>query len=154
MLFRSTVAWTHACIGLYFWLRMKSFFDWAAPILLAIAVLLPALAMIGAHHAGREVAELADDPDWRKEHLQRVTAEQARVITEISLFYFPIAYGAAILLVFAARGARSLRERQSGMVTISYPNRQVRVPKGLSVLEASLRFKIPHASVCGGRARC
>jgi adenylate cyclase len=28
------------------------------------------------------------------------------------------------------------------------------VPKGLSILEASLRFKIPHASVCGGRARC
>jgi adenylate cyclase len=28
------------------------------------------------------------------------------------------------------------------------------VPKGLSVLEASLRFKVPHASVCGGRARC
>jgi adenylate cyclase len=40
------------------------------------------------------------------------------------------------------------------MVTISYPNQQVRVPKGLSVLEASLRFKVPHASVCGGRARC
>jgi adenylate cyclase len=40
------------------------------------------------------------------------------------------------------------------MVTISYPNRQIRVPKGLSVLEASLRHKIPHASVCGGRARC
>ena len=30
----------------------------------------------------------------------------------------------------------------------------MRVPKGLSVLEASLRYKIPHASVCGGRARC
>ena len=28
-----TVAWTHACIGLYFWLRMKPFFRWAAPIL-------------------------------------------------------------------------------------------------------------------------
>jgi adenylate cyclase len=28
------------------------------------------------------------------------------------------------------------------------------VPKGLSVLEASLRNNIPHASVCGGRARC
>ena len=40
------------------------------------------------------------------------------------------------------------------MFTVSYPNRQVRVPKGMSVLEASLRFKIPHASVCGGRARC
>ena len=30
----------------------------------------------------------------------------------------------------------------------------MRVPKGLSVLEASLRFNVPHASVCGGRARC
>ena len=61
-----TVAWTHACIGLYFWLRLKSFFNWAAPILLAIAVLMPPLAMIGAHHGGREVAELAEDPEWRK----------------------------------------------------------------------------------------
>ena len=31
-----TVAWTHACIGLYFWLRLKPFFKWAAPFLLAI----------------------------------------------------------------------------------------------------------------------
>jgi adenylate cyclase len=149
-----TVAWTHACIGLYFWLRMKSFFDWAAPILLAIAVLLPALAMIGAHHAGREVADLSDDPEWRNEHLRRTPVEQASLITRITLFYFPIAYGGAIALVFAARGIRSLRERRGGTVTISYPNRQVRIPKGMSVLEASLRFKIPHASVCGGRARC
>src|SRR5262249_44805971 len=87
-------------------------------------------------------------------NLQRIPTEQARLITEISLFYFPIAYGVAIVLVFAARGVRTLRERRRGMITISYPNRQVRVPKGLSVLEASLRFKIPHARVCGGRARC
>ena len=40
------------------------------------------------------------------------------------------------------------------MVTVSYPGRQVRIPKGLSVLEASLRNNVPHASVCGGRARC
>jgi adenylate cyclase len=40
------------------------------------------------------------------------------------------------------------------MYTVSYPHRRVRVPKGMSVLEASLRFNIPHASVCGGRARC
>jgi adenylate cyclase len=149
-----TVAWIHACIGLYFWLRLKSFFDWAAPILLAIAILMPTLAMIGAHHAGREVAELSDDPEWRKEHLQRIPADQARLITEISLIYFPIAYCGAIALVFVARGVRALRERQGGVITITYPNRQVRVPKGLSVLETSLRFKIPHASVCGGRARC
>ncbi|MGC1793186.1 MAG: adenylate/guanylate cyclase domain-containing protein [Pseudolabrys sp.] len=149
-----TVAWTHACIGLYFWLRLKSFFDWAAPVLLSVAVLMPALAMIGAHHGGREVDQLAEDSEWRNENLKRVPAGQARLITEISLVYFPVAYGAAIGLVFAGRGLRTFRERRRGMVTISYPNLQVRVPKGMSVLEASLRHKIPHASVCGGRARC
>jgi adenylate cyclase len=41
------------------------------------------------------------------------------------------------------------------MIKLSYGNgRTVRVPKGLSVLEASLRYHVPHASVCGGRARC
>jgi adenylate cyclase len=41
------------------------------------------------------------------------------------------------------------------MINLSYGNgRTVRVPKGLSVLEASLRYHVPHASVCGGRARC
>jgi adenylate cyclase len=41
------------------------------------------------------------------------------------------------------------------MITLSYGNgRTIRVPKGLSVLEASLRHQVPHASVCGGRARC
>ncbi|MFX7358982.1 2Fe-2S iron-sulfur cluster-binding protein, partial [Acinetobacter baumannii] len=32
--------------------------------------------------------------------------------------------------------------------------RTVRVPRGSSVLEASRRGRIPHASVCGGRGRC
>ena len=149
-----TVAWTHACIGLYFWLRLKSFFSWAAPILLAVAVLMPPLAMIGAHHGGREVAELGQDPDWRKKNLRGTPAAQRQVIDNITLFYFPIGYAAAIVLVFAARGTRTLRERRRGLFTITYPDRQVRVPKGLSILEASLRYKIPHASVCGGRARC
>src|SRR5450755_4032132 len=36
-----TIAWTHGCIGLYFWLRMKAFYQRAAPLLLAFAVLVP-----------------------------------------------------------------------------------------------------------------
>ena len=54
-----------------------------------------------------------------------------------------------------ARGARFLHERRGGMISLSYGNgRTLRVPRGLSVLEASLRNSVPHASVCGGRARC
>jgi adenylate cyclase len=149
-----TVAWTHACIGLYFWLRLKPFFKWAAPFLLAIAVLLPPLAMTGAHHGAHEVLQLASQPQWRAEHVNPIPPAQRSVIDDITLFYFPIFYGSAIVLVFVARGVRALLEGRRGMITVSYPNRKVRVPKGLSVLEASLRFNIPHASVCGGRARC
>jgi adenylate cyclase len=149
-----TVAWVHACIGLYFWLRMKPFFKWAAPILLAIAVLLPPLAMIGAHHGAREVIQLAKQPQWRKENLQALPPAKRSAVDHVTLLYFPIGYVGLIGLVFAARGVRTLRERRRGMLTVSYPDRKVSVPIGLSVLEASLRFHVPHASVCGGRARC
>jgi adenylate cyclase len=149
-----TIAWTHACIGLYFWLRLKPFFRWAGPILLSIAVLLPPLAMLGTHQGAREVVALAKNPAWRAQNIKPIPRDKRQFIDNITLFYFPIGYAAAILLVFAARGARSLNERRRGLVTVSYPGRQVRVPKGLSILEASLRFKVPHASVCGGRARC
>jgi adenylate cyclase len=149
-----TVAWTHACIGLYFWLRLKPFFKWAAPFLLATAVLLPPLAMTGTHRGAHEVTQLASQPQWLAEHIRTTPLAQRAMIEEITLFYFPIFYGSAIVLVFAARGVRALLEGRRGMITVSYPNRKVRVPKGLSVLEASLRFNIPHASVCGGRARC
>jgi adenylate cyclase len=149
-----TVAWVHACIGLYFWLRLKPFFKWAAPFLLAIAVLLPPLAMTGTHRGGHEVTERVAQPQWRAEHIKPTPPAQRSVIDEITLFYFPLFYGAAIALVFAARGVRALLESRRGSITVSYPDRRVRVPKGLSVLEASLRFNVPHASVCGGRARC
>jgi adenylate cyclase len=149
-----TVAWTHACIGLYFWLRMKPFFRWAAPILLSVAVLLPPLAMLGAHQGAQDVIRHVKDPAWRAQNVRPMPRDRREFVDTITLFYFPIGYAAAILLVFAARGGRALNERRRGMVTVSYPGRQVRVPKGMSVLEASLRHNVPHASVCGGRARC
>ena len=149
-----TVAWTHACIGLYFWLRLKPFFKWAAPFLFAIAVLLPPLAMTGTHRGAHETIERATQPQWRAEHIKPTTPAQRSAIEDITLFYFPIFYGAALVLVFVARGVRAAVESRRGSITVSYPNRRVRVPRGLSILETSLRFNVPHASVCGGRARC
>ena len=46
------IAWIHGCIGLYFWLRMKAFYQRAAPFLLAAAVLIPTLAMLGLYQGG------------------------------------------------------------------------------------------------------
>ena len=151
------IAWIHGSIGLYFWLRMKAFFKWAAPFLLAAAVLVPTLALLGFYQAGRSVVADSEDQDWRANNLsvrQVGTAAQQETLDEVA-DYFLIGYLGLVGLVLLARGARALNERRRGMISLSYGNgRTVRVPKGFSVLEASLRYNVPHASVCGGRARC
>src|SRR5258708_35569102 len=119
-----------------------------------MAVLLPPLAMTGTHRGAHEVTERASQPQWRAEHIKIMPPGQRSVIEEITLFYFPILYGSAIVLVFVARGVRALLENRRGSITVSYPNRRVRVPQGVSILQTRLRFHIPHASVCGGQARC
>jgi adenylate cyclase len=151
------VAWVHGCIGLYFWLRMKAFFKDAAPYLLAAVVLIPTLAMLGLYQGGRLVVAESGNAQWRAENLSRqklgTPAEQG-VLDQIT-DYFLIGYLGLIGLALIGRGVRALNERRHGIITLSYGNgRTVRVPKGLSVLEASLRNNVPHASVCGGRARC
>jgi len=151
------ISWIHGSIGLYFWLRMKAWFHRAAPFLLAAAVLVPTLATLGLYQAGREVIAESTSAEWRAENLsQRIVGTPTQQATlERIADYFLIGYLGLIGFVLAARGVRALNERRGGMITLSYGNgRTVRVPKGLSVLEASLRHHVPHASVCGGRARC
>src|ERR1700730_8719227 len=62
------IAWVHGCIGLHFWLRMKAFYRRAAPFLLAAAVLVPTLAVLGLYQAGRNVVD-SDSAEWRTENL-------------------------------------------------------------------------------------
>ena len=151
------IAWIHGCIGIFFWLRLKPFFTRAAPYLLAAAVLIPTLALLGVYQGGRSVAIEADDGEWRTHNLTRRqvgTVAEADTLDRIT-GGLTIGYVGLLGLALAARGVRALRERRGGMIALSYGNgKTVRVPKGLSVLEASLRHNVPHASVCGGRARC
>jgi adenylate cyclase len=97
------------------------------------------------------------DADWRANNLapQQVGTAAEQKTLEAITDDFLIGYLGLLGLILLARGARLLIERRGGMVSLSYGNgRTIRVPKGLSVLEASLRYNVPHASVCGGRARC
>lgn len=151
------IAWVHGSIGLYFWLRLKPFFKRAAPFLLAAAVLLPTLSLLGLYQGGRTVVAASRDPAWQKENLARdqvgTAVEQTTLDSIVNDLL--VGYAGLLSLVLVARGLRALHERRGGMINLSYGNgRTVRVPKGLSVLEASLRHNLPHASVCGGRARC
>jgi adenylate cyclase len=153
-----SIAWLHGCIGLYLWLRVKRHFRRVAPFLLIVAVLLPTTALLGVFQGARHVAEMAQtDPAWlanlRKTGIGANPAAQAALWT-IALWSWA-GFAGALALVLAARGVRVLAERRGGTIRIIYPDgRAVRIPKGLSVLDASRRAGIPHASVCGGRARC
>jgi adenylate cyclase len=151
------IAWVHGCIGLYFWLRMKAFYKRAAPFLLAAALLIPTLAMLGLYQGGRTVVADSKSAEWRTEKLSSNivgTAAQQSLLERI-VDYSLAGYLGLVGLALLARGVREIAERRGGMVKLTYGNgRTIRVPKGLSVLEASLRYNVPHASVCGGRARC
>ncbi|MCK1642271.1 adenylate/guanylate cyclase domain-containing protein [Bradyrhizobium sp. 157] len=150
------IAWVHGCIGLYLWLRMRAFYKRTAPFLLAAAVLIPTLSMLGFYQSGRMVIN-NDSAEWRAQtqsERQIGTRAEAQALERIT-DYFLFGYFGLIGIALVARGVRAINERRRGMISLSYGNgRTVRVPKGLSVLEASLRNNVPHASVCGGRARC
>ena len=56
------VAWLHGCIGLYYWLRLKRWFRPAAPYLLAAAIILPTISLLGINQSGREILALSKKP--------------------------------------------------------------------------------------------
>lgn len=152
-----TVAWLHGCIGFHFWLRLRPWYSRFAPYLLACALLFPVLGLLGFSQAGHEVSNLvAQNPNWiesvvRQSKLPARSEREVlyRVNNAIIATFF-----VALALTLLARGARYLYESRS-RIRISYPDgREIRVPRGFSVLEASRFARVPHASVCGGRGRC
>ncbi|HWA42569.1 MAG TPA: adenylate/guanylate cyclase domain-containing protein [Hypericibacter adhaerens] len=150
------IAWIHGCIGLYFWLRLKRWFPRWAPYLFALALLLPVLALLGFTQAGREVARLAEDPDWleaAKIIIRFPSNDEAALLYRIRdglLWLFALLLIATLL----ARGLRAWITRHRALY-VTYPDgRKVMIQSGTTVLEASRIGGIPHASVCGGRGRC
>jgi ferredoxin len=151
------ISWIHGCIGIYFWMRTKPYFGAVASWLLALAVILPTISMLGLYQGGRAVQRASGSPEWRADNLSRDKVGTATEQASLELISSAVLYGYFGLIGFAlvARGLRAMVERRRGLVRLSYGNgKTVRVPIGLSVLEASTRFNIPHSSVCGGRARC
>jgi adenylate cyclase len=151
------IAWIHAIIGLWFWLRLKPSYDRWQPVLYAFALLLPTLAILGVFEGARQVAAMADDPAWVAE-LARVHSPPApgdAAIIDQMVVWVRSGFVAALLAVLAARVVRRHLERRRGLIRLTYPSgRVVQIVRGVLVLEASRMAGIPHASVCGGRGRC
>jgi adenylate cyclase len=150
------IVWTHGCLGIHFWLRLKPIYPRVRDLLLSIAVLLPALALLGFYQGGERTLKSVEDPAWRAEHAiaARVGSEAQNAVLLDERTRTLILLGAALAVTLLARGVRRWREHRVGSIRLTYPDRTIRAPRGFSVLEASLINNIPHAHVCGGRGRC
>jgi len=146
--------WLHGCLGLRFALSSRAWYPhWRFP-LFGAALILPVLAVLGFFSMLKEVEVLARDPTWIATTIGPVNSLQHHPlgVARAGLLIF---YCCAIAAVFVARVVRTIIEKQNGgLVSIAYPARTVKVPRGWSVLDASRANYLAHASMCGGRARC
>jgi adenylate cyclase len=148
--------WIHACIGIHFWLRTKTWYAGWRPFFVGVGLLLPTLALSGYVTAGNQVLRAAESPNYAKLSLQasNLTDQKRTEIGRIARVGSAI-YLALILLPFAGRGVRAWVYRHRRRPLLTHSNGQtVPMLPGATVLETLRENGIPHASVCGGRARC
>ena len=146
--------WLHGCLGLNFAFGRRVWFQRLRFVLFGAALLLPVLATLGFLEMLKEVSILGQDPAWFSANVSNLDAGQTQKLTRISEAML-VLYFALIGAVLVARMVRRTIESFRGkLVSITYPGRTVRVPRGWTVLEASRSHHIPHLSMCGGRARC
>ncbi len=141
------VVWTHGCIGLHQWLKGEAWWRRSLPALTGLAALVPGAALAGFLVAGREVKRLAPAPlPYPRSELPLLQAHAATA-NHVALAALALALVFALASAAAARGRRRL--------AICYqPGPKVLSAPGPTLLEISRAHRVPHLSVCGGKARC
>ena len=151
------IVWTHLCVGLHFWLRVKPIFEKYEALFYSVATVIPLLGWLGFIQAGKLIERKATNPGWLQSVRKGLTeAPQSEV--QFVLDCIPISFGvfaATLASVFIARFIRRIYRNRLGVVRIKYANgKTMSGPVGQSILEFIQTAGIPHASVCGGRGRC
>jgi adenylate cyclase len=152
-----SAAWLHGCHGLHTWLRLRPWWPAAAGFVYPLVFLIPILALLGFVEAGKEAIARFDggDPIWAA----GVAAASARIATisptlqRIQGIFFAV-YGTALFSALTAFAVRSYRRRRATARVEYVKGSIVRAALGLSILEVSRANDLPHASACGGHARC
>lgn len=150
------IVWAHGAIGLYSTLVLKRAWPRLAPLVLPVLFAIPILALLGFAHAGETVlALLAHNAGWQGfiEDNRKVAQAAAERLDVIETWVF-LVYGVAVAAALGVLGGNILRRRRT-RVAVLYDDGRTAVGRiGMSVLEVSRAQHIPHAAVCGGRARC
>jgi adenylate cyclase len=151
------IVWLHGCVGIHFWLRLARWYRQVAPVLFALAVLLPFAAFTGISVQGRavttEIAEPTSFAALRASTHWPDAPTQARItaLGELGRTAFCI-FLASVLAILALRLMLLRRARQIPVHYVAGPT--VRTERGPTLLEISRMYNIPHMAVCGGRGRC
>ena len=120
----------------------------------ALALLLPVLSALGFVTMARDLARnaVAEQRDLATPLSQE--ARETRDRMNVGSMDCCGAMPGSSVLRLRARGAHRRRASSARTCDDHLSEPQVTVPRGWSVLDASRAFHIPHASSCGGRARC
>src|SRR5208282_1188589 len=106
--------WTHACIGIHYWLRTKPWYaDWR-PLFFGFGLLLPTLALAGFVTGGNQVLrEAKNDPGFASSSLDdsNLTDQAVAEIDRMTRIGWGVLFG-LVLLPFAGRGIRSWHYRR------------------------------------------
>src|SRR6266850_8298779 len=148
------IVWTHFAFGIHYWLRLQRWYATAQPAFFAAALLVPAMALAGFAAAGNEIWPAIEGAGGMRVYYPEIArmsaADRARLVAwrEGLEFMFWGLLAATLL-------ARWLRTRLGGTYQLRHASgRVITAPIGRSILEAVRDAGLPHASVCGGRARC
>ncbi len=142
-----TLVWVHGCIGLHFWLRLTTWYGRVSWVLNGFAVIVPVLAYAGFAVAGREI---------RVGSTYQIPINGEQYVFILRAFDIALWVSIGVLGgVIAFRLIRSVLDRFRPTVKVAYADgRTVTSEIGPTLLEISRSNGVPHASVCGGRARC
>ncbi|HET7363934.1 MAG TPA: adenylate/guanylate cyclase domain-containing protein [Burkholderiales bacterium] len=148
------IVWVHLCFGIHYWLRVRRWYAAVQPVLFAAALLIPALALAGFAAAGSELLPVIEGAGG----LDVYFPERGRMTDGERSLMLSWRHGLELAfwaLLAATLLARWLRTRLGGTYQLRHATgRVITAPIGRTILEAVRDEGLPHASVCGGRARC
>jgi len=148
------IVWAHLCAGIHYWLRLRQWYQNALPLAFAIALLLPALALAGFASAGFYLWPTIESVGGMHKYNLDLAAMSAQDRALLAGWRSGLEWGFWIALA-ATLLARWLRTRIGATYRVRHASgRVITAPVGRSILEAIRDEGLPHASVCGGRARC
>ena len=149
--------WSHGCLGLHQWLKLRPGYRAIAPVLAVAALAVPIAAVAGLVASARVVSVLMADGAFAGQvraatHWPSAEADDALWRLRLTAI---AAYGALILAVAGVLTARFLRIVVAPKIDVTYVKGPVvKASTGPTLLEISRINAVPHADACGGRGRC